>query len=97
MKRARQKSNEYGSGFVAVRNSDHHGIAGYYAMMALEHDYMGMSMTGADVVVVPPSCTGRDAGQQSHRRGSPCKFGVAVCYEYGHQRRQSWALEAAGA
>ncbi|MCX7680774.1 MAG: Ldh family oxidoreductase [Anaerolineae bacterium] len=53
MKLAIQKAQQYGSGFVAVRNSNHYGIAGYYAMMALEHDYIGFSMTNADVLVVP--------------------------------------------
>lgn len=48
-----QKAHQYGSGFVAVRNSNHYGIAGYYAMMALEHDCIGFSMTNADVLVVP--------------------------------------------
>jgi len=53
MEKAIQKAKEYGSGFVTVRNSNHYGIAGYYAMMALEHDYIGMSMTNASVLVVP--------------------------------------------
>jgi LDH2 family malate/lactate/ureidoglycolate dehydrogenase len=59
MERAIQKAKEYGSGFVTVRNSNHYGIAGYYAMMALEHDCIGMSMTNANVLVVPTF--GRDA------------------------------------
>jgi len=53
MERAIQKAKEYGSGFVTVRNSNHYGIAGYYAMMALQHDCIGMSMTNAGVLVVP--------------------------------------------
>jgi len=59
MQKAIQKAIEVGAGFVAVRNSNHYGIAGYYAMMALEHDCIGMSMTNADVLVVPTF--GRDA------------------------------------
>jgi len=53
MQKAILKAKEYGSGFVTVRNSNHYGIAGYYAMMALEHDCIGMSMTNASVLVVP--------------------------------------------
>jgi len=53
MQKAIQKALEVGAGFVALRNSNHYGIAGYYAMMALEHDCIGMSMTNADVLVVP--------------------------------------------
>lgn len=41
------KANEYGSAFGAVRNSNHYGIAGYYAMMALPHDMIGMSSTNS--------------------------------------------------
>ncbi len=53
MKKAIDKALAVGSGFVTVRNSNHYGIAGYYAMMALEHDCIGISMTNADVLVVP--------------------------------------------
>jgi L-2-hydroxycarboxylate dehydrogenase (NAD+) len=53
MEKAIQEAKDYGSGFVTVRNSNHYGIAGYYAMMALEHDCIGMSMTNASVLVVP--------------------------------------------
>ncbi len=53
MEKAIQKAKEVGAGFVTVSNSNHYGIAGYYAMMALQHDCIGISMTNADVLVVP--------------------------------------------
>ncbi len=59
MEKAIEKAEVYGSGFATVRNSNHFGIAGYYAMMALEHDCVGISMTNAAVLVVPTF--GRDA------------------------------------
>jgi LDH2 family malate/lactate/ureidoglycolate dehydrogenase len=59
MKMALDKAERYGTGFVTVRNSNHYGIAGYYAMMALERDMIGLSMTNAAVLVVPTF--GRDA------------------------------------
>ncbi|MBU0705281.1 MAG: Ldh family oxidoreductase, partial [Chloroflexi bacterium] len=59
MEQAIQKARDYGAGFVTVRNSNHYGIAGYYAMMALEHDCIGISMTNAAVLVVPTF--GRDS------------------------------------
>ncbi|MDY7041846.1 MAG: Ldh family oxidoreductase [Chloroflexota bacterium] len=59
MQRAIGKALDMGAGFVTVRNSNHYGIAGYYAMMALEHDCIGISMTNAAVLVVPTF--GRDA------------------------------------
>jgi len=59
MEKAIQKALDVGAGFVTVRNSNHYGIAGYYAMMALEQDCIGISMTNAAVLVVPTF--GRDA------------------------------------
>jgi L-2-hydroxycarboxylate dehydrogenase (NAD+) len=53
MRKAIEKAREYGCGFATVRNSNHYGIAGYYAMMALEEDMIGMSTTNAAVLVVP--------------------------------------------
>jgi L-2-hydroxycarboxylate dehydrogenase (NAD+) len=53
------KAETYGMGFVTVRNSNHYGIAGYYAMMALAHNCIGLSMTNSRVFVVPTF--GRDA------------------------------------
>ncbi len=53
MKLAIEKAEKAGTGWVAVRNTYHYGIAGYYAMMALEHDMIGISMTNANPLVAP--------------------------------------------
>jgi LDH2 family malate/lactate/ureidoglycolate dehydrogenase len=53
MEIAIQKANQVGTGWVAVKNSNHFGIAGYHAMMALEHDMIGMAMTNASPIVAP--------------------------------------------
>jgi len=53
MQLAISKARDSYVGFVAVRNSNHFGIAGYYAMMALEHDLIGMSASNAKPVVLP--------------------------------------------
>ena len=45
--------------FAAVRDSNHYGIAGYYSMMALEHDLIGISVTNTAPLVVPTF--GKDA------------------------------------
>jgi L-2-hydroxycarboxylate dehydrogenase (NAD+) len=42
-----EKARKHGSAFGSVRNSNHYGIAGYYAMLALEHDMIGMSATNS--------------------------------------------------
>lgn len=53
MQVAIEKARTAGTGWVAVRNSNHYGIAGYHAMLALEHDMIGLSMTNAAPLVAP--------------------------------------------
>lgn len=53
MKVAIEKAKAAGTGWVSVRNTNHFGIAGYHAMMALEHDMIGMAMTNASALVAP--------------------------------------------
>jgi L-2-hydroxycarboxylate dehydrogenase (NAD+) len=53
MQIAIDKAGNAGTGWVSVRNSNHFGIAGYHAMMALEYDMIGMAMTNASALVVP--------------------------------------------
>ena len=53
MKLAIEKAGEAGTGWVAVENSNHFGIAGYYAMEALKHDMIGICMTNANPLVAP--------------------------------------------
>lgn len=53
MKIAIEKAKIYGSGWVAIRNSNHFGIAGYHALMAVEQDMIGFAMTNASPLVAP--------------------------------------------
>jgi len=53
MNTAIAKARTAGTGWVAVRNSSNFGIAGYYAMMALEHDMIGIACTNASPLVAP--------------------------------------------
>jgi len=53
MNTAIDKACTAGTGWVAVRNSSNFGIAGYYAMMALEHDMIGIACTNASPLVAP--------------------------------------------
>lgn len=48
-----EKARIAGTGWVAVKNSNHFGIAGHHAMMALEHEMIGMAMTNASPLVAP--------------------------------------------
>lgn len=53
MKLAIAKAQQVGTGWVSVRNSNHYGIAGYHAMLALKEDCIGISMTNASPLVAP--------------------------------------------
>jgi LDH2 family malate/lactate/ureidoglycolate dehydrogenase len=53
MQVAIDKAKAAGTGWVSVRNSNHFGIAGYHAMMALPHDMIGIAMTNASALVAP--------------------------------------------
>jgi LDH2 family malate/lactate/ureidoglycolate dehydrogenase len=62
MQVAIEKAHNVGTGWVSVQNSNHFGIAGYHAMMALEHDMIGMAMTNASALVAPTFSTERMLG-----------------------------------
>jgi L-2-hydroxycarboxylate dehydrogenase (NAD+) len=75
MKIAIEKAKQLGSGWVSVKNSNHYGIAAAHAMLALEHDMIGISMTNASALVAPtfsiermlgtnPICVAIPAGKQ---------------------------------
>jgi len=75
MKIAIEKAKQCGTGWVAVKNSNHFGIAAYHSMMALAHDMIGLSMTNASPLVAPtfsserllgtnPICVAIPAGEE---------------------------------
>jgi L-2-hydroxycarboxylate dehydrogenase (NAD+) len=53
MQVAIDKAKLAGTGWVSVKNSNHFGIAGYHAMMALDNDMIGIAMTNASPLVAP--------------------------------------------
>lgn len=53
MQMAIDKAKKYGMGMVAVRNSCHYGIAGYYASMATKAGCIGMTGTNARPSIAP--------------------------------------------
>lgn len=70
-----EKAKNVGTGWVSVQNSNHYGIAAAHAMMALDEDMIGISMTNASPLVAPtfsiskmlgtnPICVAAPAGQQ---------------------------------
>jgi LDH2 family malate/lactate/ureidoglycolate dehydrogenase len=53
MRLAIAKAQSADVGVVSVCHSNHYGIAGYYAMMALEHNLIGISLTDSSPLVAP--------------------------------------------
>jgi LDH2 family malate/lactate/ureidoglycolate dehydrogenase len=53
MQLAIDKAVRYGMGMVVVRNSTHYGIAGYYALMAVENNMIGITGTNARPSIAP--------------------------------------------
>jgi L-2-hydroxycarboxylate dehydrogenase (NAD+) len=75
MKVAIEKAGKVGTGWVAVRNSNHFGIAAVHAMKALPEGMIGMAMTNASALVSPtfsserllgtnPICVAVPAGEE---------------------------------
>lgn len=53
MSRCIELAENAGLAITTVRNSNHYGIAGYYAMMALPEDMIGISLTNSQPLVAP--------------------------------------------
>ena len=62
MKIAIDKAKKNYFGIVGVKNSNHYGIAGYYALMALKEDLIGVSMTNSRPLVAHTGALGRTIG-----------------------------------
>ena len=53
MEMAIEKAKKSGIGMVVVRNSNHYGIAGYYAKLACAQGLIGLSCTNTNAIMVP--------------------------------------------
>jgi L-2-hydroxycarboxylate dehydrogenase (NAD+) len=53
MRLAIEKARKYGLGMVTVRNSSHFGFAGYYSLMAVHENMIGVTGTNARPSVAP--------------------------------------------
>ncbi len=62
MQLAIEKARATGAGMVSVGNSTHYGAGAYYAMMALERDMIGISLTTGGRLMAPPGGRGRAIG-----------------------------------
>jgi LDH2 family malate/lactate/ureidoglycolate dehydrogenase len=73
MEIAIEKSRNAGTGWVSTRNSNHFGIAGYYSMMALKQDMIGICLTNANPLVAPTFSVSRMMGTNPIAVSIPAK------------------------
>ncbi len=82
-----EKAKECGTGMVAATRSRHYGIAGYYALMAIPHDMIGLSLTNSPPFMAPTFGRGRMLGTNP--------IAVAVPTRSGHPFLLDMATSAA--
>jgi len=70
MELAIRKAKTYGMGMVAVRNSTHFGIAGYYSLMAVRENMIGITGTNARPSIAPTF------GVENMLGTNPMTFGI---------------------
>ncbi len=70
------KAQKYGLGMVAVRNSTHYGIAGYYALMAADVGMIGITGTNARPSIAPTF------GVENMLGTNPLTFGMPADEEF---------------
>ncbi|MBN2494003.1 MAG: Ldh family oxidoreductase [Deltaproteobacteria bacterium] len=70
MQLAIDKARQYGTGMVAVRNSTHYGIAGYYSLMATEAGMIGATGSNARPSIAPTF------GVENMLGTNPLTFGI---------------------
>jgi L-2-hydroxycarboxylate dehydrogenase (NAD+) len=82
-----EKAKECGTGMVAATRSRHYGAAGYYALMAVPHDMIGLALTNSPPFVAPTFGRGRMLGTNP--------IAVAVPTRSGHPFLLDMATSAA--
>jgi len=76
MQMAIDKAKKFGMGMVAVRNSTHYGIAGFYSLMAVEQGMIGMTGTNARPSIAPTF------GVENMLGTNPLTFGIPTDEEF---------------
>src|SRR5688572_5424652 len=93
MEIAIEKAKQAGTGWVSVRNSNHFGIAGYHAMMALKHNMIGMAMTNASPLVAPTFSVERLLGTNPIAVAIPAKNEPAFVADFATTTAANGKLE----
>ena len=81
MRMAMDKAKRYGLGAVAVRNSTHFGIAGYYPLMAAAEGMMGFTVTNARPAIAPTFGTEPMLGTNPIAFAAPSDMPYPFCFD----------------
>jgi L-2-hydroxycarboxylate dehydrogenase (NAD+) len=81
MRLAMDKARQRGLGAVAVRNSTHFGIAGYYPLMAAKEGMMGLTVTNARPSIVPTFGGEPMLGTNPIAFAAPSDLGFPFCFD----------------
>ena len=81
MQTAIDKAKLYGLGSVAVRNSTHYGICGYYADMATQQDMIGLTFTNARPSICPTNGVAPMLGTNPICFGAPTNLPYPFIYD----------------
>lgn len=109
---AMDKADKVGTGWVAVRNTNHYGIAGWYVLEALKRDQIGWCMTNTSRITAPLWGTERMLGTNPLAIAFPGKeeppividmattsaaFGkIEIAIRRGEPIPEGWAIDREG-
>jgi len=93
MQTAIDKARQFGLGAVAVRNSTHYGICGYYATMAVEQDMIGLTFTNARPSVCPTNGVTPILGTNPICFGAPTNLPYPFIYDAATSITQRGKIE----
>ena len=93
MQTAIDKAAQFGLGAVAVRNSTHYGICGFYAEMATRQDMIGLTFTNARPSVCPTHGVQPLLGTNPICFGAPTQLGFPFIYDAATSISQRGKIE----
>ena len=93
MRAAIEKARNFGLGAVAVRNSTHFGICGYYAEMACQAEMIGLNFTNARPSVCPTHGVEPLLGTNPICFGAPTDLHFPFIYDADTSIRQRGKIE----
>jgi L-2-hydroxycarboxylate dehydrogenase (NAD+) len=95
MRLAMDKARQVGMGAVAVRNSTHFGIAGYYALMAAREGMIGLTVTNARPSIAPTFSTDPMLGTNPIAFAAPSDMDYPFCLDMATSICQRGKVELA--